>query len=83
MNVVVNDLGERRPYKDIDILHQLQILKPGSDRILMVLQNLSGRTLKLKKGTNVAHVEASQVVPLIDGPPERGDVCEGNHRNHH
>ena len=43
----------------------------------MVLQNLSGRTLKLKKGTNVAHVEASQVVPLFDDPLERGDVCEG------
>ena len=26
---------------------------------------------------NVAHVEASQVVPLFDEPLERGDVCEG------
>ena len=77
MNVVVNDLGERRPYKYIVVVHQLQIVKPGSDRIPMVLQNLSGRTLKLKKGTNVAHVEASQVVPLFDYPLERGDVCEG------
>ena len=77
MNVVVNDLGERRPYKDIAVVHQLQVLKPGSDRIPMVLCNLSGRTLKLKKGTNVAHVEASQVVPLFDDPLERGDVCEG------
>ena len=77
MNVVVNDLGERRPYKDIAVVHQLQVLKPGSDRIPMVLWNLSGRTLKLKKGTNVAHVEASQVVPLFDDPLERGDVCEG------
>ena len=25
---------------------------------------------------NVAHVEASQVVPLCDDPLERGDVCE-------
>ena len=25
---------------------------------------------------NVAHVEASQVVPLFDDPLERGDVCE-------
>ena len=32
----------------------------------MILQNLSGRTLKLKKWTNVAHVEASQVVPPLD-----------------
>ena len=44
----------------------------------MVLRNLSGRTLKLKKGMNVAHVEASQVVPfLFSDPLERGDVCEG------
>ena len=76
MNVVVDDLRERRSYKDIPVVHQLQILKPGSDRIPMVLQNLSGRTLKLKKGTNVTHVEASQVVPLFDYPLERGDVCE-------
>ena len=77
MNVVVNDLVEKRPYKDIAVVHQLQVLKPGSDRIPMVLQNLSGRTLKLKKGMNVTHVEASQVVPLFDDPLERGDVCEG------
>ena len=73
---MVDDLGERRPYKDIAVVHQLQVLNPGSDRILMVLWNLSGRTLKLKKGTNVAHVEASQVVPLFNKPLERGDVCE-------
>ena len=76
MNVMVDDLGERRPYKDIAVVHQLQVLKPGSDRIPMVLWNLSGRTLKLKKGMNVAHVEASQVVPLFNEPLERGDVCE-------
>ena len=37
MNVVVSDLRERRPYKDIAVVHQLQILKPGSNRIPMVL----------------------------------------------
>ena len=77
MNVVVNDLGERRSCKDIAVVHQLQILKPGSNRIPMVLWNLSGRTLKLKKGMDVAHVEASQVVPVFNDPLERGDVCEG------
>ena len=40
----------------------------------MVLWNLSGRTLKLKTGTSVAHVEASQVVPPLDGSLERGDI---------
>ena len=76
MNVVVDDLKENQYCKDIAVVHQLQILKPGSDRIPVVLRNLSGRTLRLKKGTNVAHVEASQVVPLFDDPLERGDVCE-------
>ena len=52
--------------EDIAVVHQLQILKPESDRIPVILQNLSGRTLKLKRGTNVAHVEASQVVPPLD-----------------
>ena len=76
MNVVVDNLRENQCYKDIAVTSQLQILKPGSDRISIVLWNLTGRTLKLKKGMNVAHVEASQVVPLFNEPLERGDVCE-------
>ena len=68
---------EREDLIKTTVVHQLQILKPGSDRIPTVLQNLSGRTWNLKKGMNVAHVEASQVVPLFDDPLERGDVCEG------
>ena len=61
INVVVDDLGENQYCRDIAVVHQLQILKPGSDRIPVVLQNLSGRALKLKKGISVAYVEASQV----------------------
>ena len=61
--MVVDDLIEGQFCRDIAVVHQLQILKARSDRIPVILQNLSGRTLKLKKGTNVAHVEASQVVP--------------------
>ena len=37
MNVVVDNLEERRPYKDIAVVSQLQILKPGSDKISIVL----------------------------------------------
>ena len=66
VNVVVDDLGENLHCGDIAVVHQLQILKPGSDRIPVILQNLYGRTVKLKEGTNVAHVEASQVVPPLD-----------------
>ena len=66
INVVVDDLREGRCCGHIAVVHQLQILKPRSDRIPVILQNLSGKTLKLKRGTNVAHVEASQVVPSLD-----------------
>ena len=55
-------------------MHQLQILKPGLDRIPVVLWNLSGRTLKLRKGTSVVHVEASQVVPPLVGSLKKGDI---------
>ena len=58
------------------VVHQLQILKPRSDRIPVVLRNVSGRSLKLKRGTSVAHVEASQVVPPLDSSLERGDICK-------
>ena len=37
MNVVVDNLEESRSYKDIPVVSQLQILKPGSDRISIVL----------------------------------------------
>ena len=38
VNVVVDDLGEDQHCRDIAIVHQLQILKPGSDRIPVILQ---------------------------------------------
>ena len=69
MNEVVDDLTEGQCCRDRAIVHQLQILKPRLDRIPVILRNLSGRTLKLKTGTNVAHVEASQVVPPLDSFP--------------
>ena len=76
MNVVLDNLGENQCCKDIAVIPHLQILKPGSDRISVVLWNLTGRTLKLKKGVNVAHVEASQVVPLFNNPLEKRNVYE-------
>ena len=77
MNVVVDNLEESRCYKDIAVVSQLQILKPGSDRISIVLRNPTSRALKLKKGMNVAHVEASQVVPLFhNNSLEKENACE-------
>ena len=75
MNVVVDDPQEQGSSKDIVVVSQLQILKVGSDRIPIALQNITSRTLKLKKGMNVAHVEASQVIPPLEEPAEEKKVC--------
>ena len=63
VNVVVDNLPENQHCKDITVAQQIQVLKPGSNKIPVVLRNLSCRTLKLKKGTKIAHVEASSIVP--------------------
>ena len=76
VNVVGDNLKEGQCCRDIANICQLQILKPRWDRIPMILQNLSGRTLKLKKGTNVAHVGASQVVPSLDSSPMQENTYE-------
>ena len=76
INIVVDDLGESQCCRDIAVVHQLQILKSGSDRIPVVLQNLSGRALKLKRGTSVTHVEASQLVPPLDSSVVWDDMYE-------
>ena len=63
VNVVVDNLPENQHCKDIAVDQQIQVLKPGSNRIPVVLRNLSCRTLKLKTGMKVAHVEASSIFP--------------------
>ena len=63
VNVVVDNLSEDQHCKDIAVAQQIQVLKPGSNKIPVVLRTLSCRTLKLKKGTKIAHVEASSIVP--------------------
>ena len=51
VNVVVDNLPENQHCKDIAIAQQIQVLKPGSNKIPVVIRNLSCRTIKLKKGT--------------------------------
>ena len=63
INVVVDNLPENECHKDIVIVQQIQVLKPGSNKIPATIRNLSCRTLKLKKGTKIAHVEASNIIP--------------------
>ena len=47
------------------VAQQIQILKPGSNKIPVVLRNLSCRTLKVKKGMKIAYVEASSIIPTM------------------
>ena len=65
VNIVVDNLPEKQHCKDITIVQQIQTLKPGSNKIPVVLRNLSCRTLKVQKGTKIAHVEASNIVPTM------------------
>ena len=57
---------------------QIQVLKPGSNKIPVAVRNLSCRTLKLKKGTKIAHLEASSIGPpmvssqMSENIPEKG-----------
>ena len=65
LNVVVDNLPERQHCRDVTTVQQIQTLKPRSNKILVVLRNLSCRTLKVRKGTKIAHVEASNIVPTM------------------
>ena len=65
INVVIDDLPKNQICKDIAIIQQIQVLKSGSKKIPVVLQNLSSRTLKIRKGMKIAHVEASKVIPSL------------------
>ena len=65
VNVVVDNLPERQCCRDITTVQQIQTLKPGSNKILVVLRNLSCRTLKVRKGMKIVHVEASNIIPTM------------------
>ena len=65
MNVVADNLPKIQCCKDITVAQQIQILKPGSNKIPVVLRNVSCRTIKVRKGMKIAHVEASNIVPTM------------------
>ena len=56
---------EKQCCRDIIAVQQIQTLKPGSNKIPVVLRNLSCRALKVRKGMKIAHVEASNIVPTM------------------
>ena len=62
---MVDNLPEKQYCKDVTIVQHIQTLKPGSNEIPVVLRNLSCRTLKVRKGIKIAHVEASNIVPTM------------------
>ena len=68
INVVIDNLPGNQHCRDIKVVQQIQILKPRSNKIPVVLQNLSCRILKIRKGMKIAHVEASNVVPSLMTP---------------
>ena len=72
VNVVIGNLPKNQCCKDIAVAQQIQVLKPGSNKIPVALRNLSCRTLNMKKGTKIAQVEASSIVPTMvsQGMPE-------------
>ena len=72
VNVVIDNLPKNQCCKDMTVAQQIQVLKPRSNKIPVVLRNLSCRTLKVKKGMKIAHVEASSIVPTMvsQGMPE-------------
>ena len=63
--MVVDNLPKKQYCKDITNVQQIQPLKPGSNKIPVVLRNLSCRTLKVGKGMKIVHVEASNIVPTM------------------
>ena len=65
VNVVIDNLPKNQCSKDATVAQQIQILKPGSNKIPVILRNLSCRTIKVRKGVKIAHVEASSIVPMM------------------
>ena len=68
MNAVIDNLPENQHCRGVIVMQQIQILKPGSNKIPEILQNLSCRVLMIRKGMKIAHVEVSNVVPALMTP---------------
>ena len=45
-------------------------LKPGSDRVKVMIKNLTARVVKVQQGSKVASIEAANVVPHMLAPQE-------------
>ena len=53
-------------------------LKPGSDRLKVMIKNLTARTIKVFQGSKVASMEAANVVPHMLAPQDTTPVRPEN-----
>ena len=74
VNVVIGSLPENQCCKDIAVAQQIQVLKPGSNKIPVVLRNLSCRALKMKRGMKIAQVKARSIFPTMVSQGMSNDV---------
>ena len=49
VNIVIDDLPENKLCEDVEVMQQIQILRPGSNKIPVVLCKFSSRVLKIRK----------------------------------
>ena len=49
-------------------------LKPGSDRLKVMIKNLTARTIKVSQGSKVASMEVANVVPHMLAPQDATPV---------
>ena len=45
-------------------------LKPGSDRVKVMIKNLTARVIKVQQGSKIAWIKAANVVPRMLAPQE-------------
>ena len=81
VNVVINNLPENQCSKDMTVAQQIQVQKPGSKKVPVLLRNLSCRTLKVKRGIKIAHVEASNIVLMMVSQKIPENVLKKEARN--
>ena len=85
LNVTTESAGQIQEGK-IELIPSYENIKPGSQRVAVVLYNSTKEKITLKKGTIVTKVVAANVVPPMLAPtsgmspdiPDQGSKTEGN-----
>ena len=85
LNVTTESAGHIQEGK-IKLIPSYENIKPGSQRVAVVLYNSSNDKITLEKGTIVAKVAAANIVPPMLAPasgtfpdvPDQGSKTEGN-----